>query len=77
MAFKKLKCIKNKKTDTDDRYIEKWPNERMPNNRSEEKEMEEEKRKKKHEQPMWQGNSVNRDRASQTEQQATHNPLVG
>ena len=26
---------------------------------------------------MWQGNSVNRDKTSQTEQQATHDPLVG
>ena len=26
---------------------------------------------------IWQGNSVNRDKTSQTEEQATHNPLVG
>ena len=26
---------------------------------------------------MWQGNSVKRDETSQTEQQATHDPLVG
>ena len=37
------------------------------------KKLEEEKNA----QPMWQGNSVNRDKTSQTEQQATHNLLVG
>ena len=33
--------------------------------------------RRKNAQPMWQGNSVNRDKTSQPEQQATHDPLVG
>ena len=50
---------------------EKWPNERTPDNRSEKK-----WKRKKNAQPMRQGNIVNRG-SSQTEQQATHDPLVG